>query len=53
MAWKGHLKQIKSVNFENFPLVPTIGAPTGVTIYLKTQSLAKNGSPQKWLHEAL
>ena len=25
----------------------------GVTVYVKTQSLPKNGSHQKWLHEAL
>ena len=30
-----------------------MGAPTGVIICVKTQSLAKNGSHQKWLHEAL
>ena len=30
-----------------------MGVPTGVTIYVKTQSLQKNGSQQKWLHEAL
>ena len=52
-AQKGHLKQSRSVNFENFSSVPTMGAPKAVTIYVKTQSLAKNGSHQKWLHEAL
>ena len=26
---------------------------TDVTIYVKTQSSAKNGTHQKWLHEAL
>ena len=30
-----------------------MGAPTAVTIYVQTQSLPKNGSHQKWLHEAL
>ena len=50
---KGHLKQSRSVNFENFPFEPTMGAPTGVTIYVETQSLPKNGSHQKWPHEAL
>ena len=29
-------KQSRSVNFENFTLAPTIGAPTGVTIYVKS-----------------
>ena len=50
---KGHLKQSRSVNFENFPSLPTMGAPTAVTIYVQTQSLAKNSIHQKWLHEAL
>ena len=47
------MKKSRSVNFENFPFAPTIGAPTGVTIYVETQSLPRNGSHQKWLHEAL
>ena len=52
-ARKGHLKESRSVNFENFPSAPTMGAPVGLTIYVKTQSLLKNGSHKKWLHEAL
>ena len=30
-----------------------MGAPTGVSTYVKTQSLAKAVGHQKWLHEAL
>ena len=44
---------MQCVNFENFPSGPNMGASTGVTAYVKTQSLPKNGSHQKWLHEAL
>ena len=47
------MKQSRSVNLESFPSAPTMGAPTGVTAYVKTVSLPKNGSHQKWLHEAL
>ena len=52
-ALKDHLKQGRSVNFEFFTSVPTMGAPTSVTRYVKTQSSAKNSTQQKWLHEAL
>ena len=38
---KGHLKQSRSVHFENFPSEPTKGAAMDVIIYMKTQSLAK------------
>ena len=47
------MKQSRKVNFENFPLALTMGAPMCVTIYVKTRSLLQNGSHQKWLHEAL
>ena len=47
------MKESRSVNFENFPSAPTMGAPMGLTIYVETQSLLKNGSHQNWLHEAL
>ena len=43
----------QNVNFEFFALTATIRPSTGVTIDLKTQSLATNGTYQKWLHEAL
>ena len=49
----GYLKQVEMSIWKIFPSAPTMGANTDVTIYVKTQSLPKNGSHQKWLHEAL
>ena len=48
-----NLEQSTSANFEPSPPVLTMGAPLGVITYLETQYSAKNGTPQKWLHEAL
>ena len=47
------MKESRSAIFENFPSVPTIWAPVGLTIYVKTQSLLKKRSHKKWLREAL
>ena len=53
MLKKGHLKQSRNLNFDNLSSTPTMRAPIGVIMYVKTQSSAKNGSHQKRLHEAL
>ena len=47
------MKQVEMSIWKIFPSAPTMGANTDVTIYVKTQSLPKNGSLQKWLHKAL
>ena len=39
--------------FEHFPSDLTMGAPVGVIIFMEPQSIAKNGTHQKLLHEAL
>ena len=48
-----HQKRSRNVDFENVSSVLTMRAPTNVTICMKSQSSSKNGTHQKWLHEAL
>ena len=53
MAIKGHLKQNRGVNFENFSLAAHHRGAYGCHYICENSIFTKNGSQQKWLHEAL
>ena len=45
--------RVEELILKYFLSTPTTRAPTGVTICVKTQSQAKKGTHQEWLHKAL